>query len=200
MERAQRGADDLVIRTLLVFAICLAPTLALAEPCPNNPQALGTARVLEVSAAATPRVGAKQFRTTLDLAPKEVVLTFDDGPWPGTTEKVLAALARECVRATFFLLGRNAASYPALARRALAEGHTVAHHSFGHPLLNRMRPDKAEAEIDRGIAAVELALYGQPGDARAPACKSSNAQSEPGKAQPLCSPPPASEASGGEGS
>jgi len=185
-----------VIRTLPVFAICIAPTLALAEPCPNNPQALGTARVLEVSAAATPRVGAKQFRTTLDLAPKEVVLTFDDGPWPGTTEKVLAALARECVHATFFLLGRNAASYPALARRELAEGHTVAHHSFAHPLLNRMRPDKAEAEIDRGIAAVELALYQEKRDARASAVAACDLHN----AQPLCSPPPASEASGGEGS
>jgi len=154
-----------VIRALILLASCLLPAAVSAAPCPGRPDALGTARVLEVSAAATPRVGLKQFRSTLDLAPKEVVLTFDDGPWPGTTDKVLAALRDECVRATFFLLGRNAAAHPALARRELAEGHTVAHHTFAHPLLNRMRVDAAAAEIDRGIAAVERALYGDPGDA-----------------------------------
>ena len=89
------------------------------------------------------------------------MLTFDDGPWPGTTPKVLDALKRECVRATFFLLGRNAAAHPQLARRALSDGHTVGHHSYSHPLLNRMSVPEAEAEIDRGIAADELALYGE---------------------------------------
>jgi peptidoglycan/xylan/chitin deacetylase (PgdA/CDA1 family) len=90
-----------------------------------------------------------------------VVLTFDDGPWPGPTAKVLDALKHECVRATFFLLGRNAAAAPALAKRELAEGHTIAHHSFSHPLLGHMRVAAAEADIDRGIAAVERAVYGE---------------------------------------
>ena len=154
---------DMVIRTSILLAGCLLPAIAAAEtpvPCPGNPDALGTARVIEVSAAATPRVGSKQFRTSLDLAPKEVVLTFDDGPWPRTTGKVLTALTHECVRATFFLLGRNAAAAPALAKRELAEGHTIAHHSFAHPLLAHMSLAAADAEIDRGIAAVERAVYG----------------------------------------
>jgi peptidoglycan/xylan/chitin deacetylase (PgdA/CDA1 family) len=73
---------------------------------------------------------------------------------------VLDALKQECVLATFFLIGRNAAAHPDLAKRELAEGHTVAHHSFSHPMLNRMRPDGAEADIDRGFAAVDKALYG----------------------------------------
>jgi peptidoglycan-N-acetylglucosamine deacetylase len=133
---------------------------AAAETTCSNPDALGTSRVLSVSAAATPRVGTKQFAATLALAPKEVVLTFDDGPWPGPTSRVLDALRHECVRATFFLLGRNAAAFPALARREFAEGHTVAHHSFAHPLLGRMSLAAAEAEIDRGIVAVERAIHG----------------------------------------
>jgi len=132
-----------------------------AAPCPGNADALGTARVLAVDAATTPRVGRKHFRETLALAPKEVVLTFDDGPESGTTARVLDALKRECVRASFFLLGRNALAHPDLARRELAEGHTVAHHTFAHPLLNRMPAAAAEAEIDRGIAAVDSALYGR---------------------------------------
>ena len=89
------------------------------------------------------------------------MLTFDDGPWPGTTPRILDVLKNECVRATFFLLGRNAAAHPQFARRALAEGHSIGHHSYSHPLLDRMPLAKAEAEIDRGIAADEIAVYGQ---------------------------------------
>ncbi len=152
-----------MVRILLAVACAALPTIALAEPCPGNPDALGTARVLSVGATTTPRVGRKQFPATLPLAPKEVVLTFDDGPWPGPTAKVLDALKHECVRATFFLLGRNAAAAPALARRELAEGHTIAHHSYAHPLVSRMSLAAADAEVDRGIAAVERAVYGDAG-------------------------------------
>jgi len=152
----------------LVLAFCLAASAAHAQPrCAGNADALGTERVLKVDAATTPRVGRKHFPQTLPLAPKEVVLTFDDGPLPGTTTRVLDALKRECVRASFFLLGRNALANRELARRELSEGHTVAHHTHIHPLLNRMPPAAAEAEIDRGFAAVDTALYGEAG--RSPA-------------------------------
>jgi peptidoglycan/xylan/chitin deacetylase (PgdA/CDA1 family) len=157
-----------VLKPALLLALVLAARPAVAQtaqqPCPGNPDALSTSRVITVDAAVAPRVGRKQFPATLPLADKEVVLTFDDGPWPGTTSAVLDALRRECVRATFFLVGRNAADHPELARRELAEGHTVAHHSFRHPLLDRMSPEAAEAEIDRGIAAVDTALYGRATD------------------------------------
>jgi peptidoglycan/xylan/chitin deacetylase (PgdA/CDA1 family) len=148
---------------LLLFLLAPQPAVAqaAAQPCPGNPDALSTSRVISINAATTPRVGRKQFSATLPLADKEVVLTFDDGPWPGTTAAVLDALRRECVRATFFLVGRNAAAHPELARRELADGHTVAHHSFRHPLLNRMAGAAAEAEIDRGFAAVDQILYGE---------------------------------------
>jgi peptidoglycan-N-acetylglucosamine deacetylase len=148
---------------IVLAAISVASaTAALAAPaCPGNADALGTARVLEVDAATTPRVGRKQFPQTLPLASREVVLTFDDGPWPGTTERILATLAAECVRATFFLIGRNALAHPALVQREVAQGHTVAYHSFSHPMLDRMLIAGAEADIDRGIAAVDGALQGQ---------------------------------------
>jgi peptidoglycan/xylan/chitin deacetylase (PgdA/CDA1 family) len=72
----------------------------------------------------------------------------------------LDALKSECVHATFFLLGRNVSAHPELARRALAEGHSMGHHSYSHPLLNHMSLARAEGDIDRGIAADEFALYG----------------------------------------
>jgi peptidoglycan/xylan/chitin deacetylase (PgdA/CDA1 family) len=148
-----------MIRSLLAMAfLTMSATTVTAASCPGNADALGVERVIAVDAATTPRVGRKHFPATLPLARKEVVLTFDDGPWPGPTDRVLEALRRECVKATFFLLGRNAAEHPALVRREAAEGHTVAHHSFSHPLLPRLSLGAAEAEIDRGIAAVEGAL------------------------------------------
>ncbi len=144
----------------IAIAAALLPLPALAQPCPGNPDALGTERVLAVDAKITPRVGHKQFPQTLPLEAKELVLTFDDGPWPTTTPKVLDALKHECVQATFFLLGRNAEAYPHIAKRELAEGHSQGHHSFSHPLLNHMALGKAQAEIDHGIAADEYAVYG----------------------------------------
>jgi peptidoglycan-N-acetylglucosamine deacetylase len=145
----------------IATAAAFVPLAARAQLCPGNPQALGTERTIAVDAATTPRVGRKQFPRTLPLQPKELVLTFDDGPWPTTTPKILDALKRECVRATFFLLGRNVQAHPQIARRELAEGHSLGHHSFSHPLLGHMPLAKAEAEINRGIAADEYALYGR---------------------------------------
>ncbi len=145
----------------IALTVALVPWAATAQTCPGNPDALGTERILAVDAKTTPRIGRKQFPATLPLKPKELVLTFDDGPWPTTTPKVLDVLKHECVKATFFLLGRNAQAYPAIARRELAEGHSIGHHSFSHPLLSHMSLAKAEADIDRGIAADEAALYGQ---------------------------------------
>jgi peptidoglycan/xylan/chitin deacetylase (PgdA/CDA1 family) len=88
------------------------------------------------------------------------VLTFDDGPWPTTTQRVLAALAHECVRATFFLIGRPASEHPELVRRIAAEGHTIGHHTWSHRSLRRTRPGETTKEIDHGISAVEMALRG----------------------------------------
>ena len=144
----------------IALAAAFFSSAALAQSCPGNADALGTARQLEVDAKTWPRVGRKLFPVTLPLAAKELVLTFDDGPWPTTTPKVLDALKHECVQATFFLLGRNVQAHPEIAKRELAEGHSLGHHSFSHPLLNHLPMAKAEAEIDRGIAADELALYG----------------------------------------
>ena len=151
--------------TLLIALSALALDAAAAHaqtpPCPGSPDALGTARTLAVDAATLPRVGRKHFRDTLPLAPKEVVLTFDDGPEPGTTPRILDTLKRECVQASFFLLGRSALAHPELVRRERAEGHTVAHHTFAHPLLDRMPLAAAQAEMERGFSAVDNALYGR---------------------------------------
>jgi hypothetical protein len=140
-----------MIRTLpLLGTVLLAmlPRTGAAADCPGNPAALGTERALAIDPALAKPAGRKQFPQTLPLRPKEIVLTFDDGPSPSTTGRVLDALKSECVHATFFMLGRNAAADPTLAKRVLADGHTVAHHTYENPLLKRMPLDRAEAEID----------------------------------------------------
>ncbi|MEW6256647.1 MAG: polysaccharide deacetylase family protein [Pseudomonadota bacterium] len=126
--------------------------------CP--PDTLGTSRVLAVPAGV--QVGTKSFPQTLPLGDKEVVLTFDDGPWPGTTAAILDALKAQCVRATFFLIGENARARPGLVKREVAEGHTVAHHSMTHPekTLAKLPSEAARAEIDRGMEADDAAAYG----------------------------------------
>ena len=150
-----------MLRAVTILSLLGPIAAAAGEPCPAD--ALGTSRVIEVDAAANPRIGRREFPATLRLAAKEVVLTFDDGPWPGITTRVLDALRRECVRATFFVLGRNVAAAPQLARRILAEGHTVAHHTWSHRLLSRIPVAAAEVEIDRGIRTVDATLYGRTG-------------------------------------
>ena len=159
--RARRIAALAALQQVLILSGLLIPVPGAPARAECSADALGTSRVLAVDPAATPRVGRRQFAATLPLGPREVVLTFDDGPWPGSTPKVLDALRSECVKATFFVVGRNAVAHPDILRREHAEGHTVAHHTWSHPLLGRIATSAAEAEIDRGIAAVEGVLYGK---------------------------------------
>jgi peptidoglycan/xylan/chitin deacetylase (PgdA/CDA1 family) len=144
---------------IAIIALLACATAAQAAECPRA-GTLGTSRILAVDAAQTPRVGLKSFPQTLPLDDHEVVLTFDDGPWPPTTSRVLAALAKECVRATFFLIGTPASEHPELVRRIAAEGHTIGHHTWSHRSLVRIKPGETAQEIDRGISAVETALHG----------------------------------------
>src|SRR2546423_9723547 len=139
--RMIRGLLRLVAVAAAAATAAATQAAAAQTACPGNADALSTERVLVVDPATYRRVGRKHFLQTLPLKPKEVVLTFDDGPEPASTGRVLDALKRECVRASFFVLGRSAAAHPALLRRALQEGHTIAHHSFAHPLLNHMPVD-----------------------------------------------------------
>lgn len=145
---------------LILLAGIVLPAQAA---CP--PGALGTSRTQIIGNNGGLAIGLKTYPQTLALADHEVVLTFDDGPLPGTTPAVLDALAKECVQATFFLIGRNSAASPALVRREVAEGHTVGHHTYSHPslTLRGLTDAAARADIDRGFAADDRAAYGSAG-------------------------------------
>jgi peptidoglycan-N-acetylglucosamine deacetylase len=78
-----------------------------------------------------------------------VALTFDDGPTPGITDRILDELKRRKLHATFFMIGLRIAAAPDLARRVLAEGHDVGNHTFTHPKLTTLPDHEVEAEIQK---------------------------------------------------
>ncbi len=116
---------------------------------------------MTVDPARYPRVGLQSYPETLPLNDKEVVLTFDDGPRPPTTAAILDALAKECVKATFFVVGTNAKAYPVLLRRMADEGHTVAYHTMSHPNLGKISHAEALTQINDGFTATDRALTGR---------------------------------------
>jgi peptidoglycan/xylan/chitin deacetylase (PgdA/CDA1 family) len=131
---------------------------ALASGCPGNPGALGTSRILSIDPLERPTLGLSNYHDTLALSDHEVVLTFDDGPIPPYTAMVLDALAAECVKATFFVVGQMARAHPLLVQRAYREGHTIGTHTEHHAHLNRLPPAYAAKEILDGIASARSAL------------------------------------------
>ena len=138
---------------------CIGARAASAADCPGHPDALGTSRTLVVDPRAHPRIGSMQYPETLPLQDHEVVLTFDDGPLPRNSNQVLDILASQCVKATFFTIGRMAQAYPEGVRKLRDAGHTIGTHSQNHPLtMDRMPVERARQEIDDGIASVKAAL------------------------------------------
>jgi len=131
-----------------------------SNPTCKNPDALGVARVVEIDTTGGPGFGFEHFKQHDFLRDKEVVLTFDDGPWP-TTNAVVKALADECVRATFFAIGKHATYYPEILRGVAAAGHSVGSHTWSHQDLSKKSPDEAKAEIEKAISAVQWALGNQ---------------------------------------
>src|SRR5215831_9520511 len=129
-----------------------------------NPDALGVSRVVEIDTAGGPGFGFEHFKQFDFLEPKEVVLTFDDGPWPGNTPAVLKALDDECTKAVFFPIGKHATYHPEILRQVLAAGHTVGAHTWSHANLNgkKMTDQLAQDEVEKGFSAVKWALNADP--------------------------------------
>ncbi|MEM8796548.1 MAG: polysaccharide deacetylase family protein [Pseudomonadota bacterium] len=133
---------------------------AQAASCRDS-NALGVHREIKVTRRTGFFLGTGKTGS-IGLKPGEVVLTFDDGPREGITDRILEALAAECTKATFYVLGRSARTFPHLVRRAAREGHTIATHTQSHPFLTRHGNEKIAAELRRGMRSVNWALKGTP--------------------------------------
>ena len=136
-------------------------TAASRPPC-GNPDALGVSRVVEIDTAGGPGFGFEQFKAYDFLREHEVVLTFDDGPWPGNTPAVLKALADQCTKALFFPIGKHAMWHPEILKQVAAAGHTIGSHTWSHADLSKLTIDQAKEEFEKGASAVRAAL-GEPG-------------------------------------
>jgi peptidoglycan/xylan/chitin deacetylase (PgdA/CDA1 family) len=131
-------------------------------PC-NNPNALGIGRTVEIDTTGGPGFGFEHFKELDFLRDKEVVLTFDDGPWPVNTPSVLKTLAEECTTGIFFPIGKHATYYPEILKQVLAAGHTVGSHTWSHAALvnKKLSEDQRKEEIEKGFSAVKWALGGK---------------------------------------
>jgi len=139
-----------------------APAAVAAQSKCDNPNALGVTRVVQIDTTGGPGFGFQNFKAYDFLKDHEVVLTFDDGPWPGNTPAVLKALADQCTKAVFFPIGKHAGWHPEIMKQVEAAGHTIGSHTWSHKDLTKLTPDEAKAEIEKGIAAVSIALGNKP--------------------------------------
>jgi peptidoglycan-N-acetylglucosamine deacetylase len=148
------------------------PSAPAASSCPGNPNALGVSRVVEIDTTGGPGFGFEHFKTHDFLREGEVVLTFDDGPWPKNTPAVLAALAAHCTKAIFFPIGLHATYEPGILKQVAAAGHAVGSHTWCHQDLSKTKGHcltngkvqtveyKPIDEIEKGISAVHWAVGG----------------------------------------
>ena len=148
----------------LAIALFASPSRADEDSaaCTASQNTLGVSRVVEIDTAGGPGFGSEQFKTYDFLRPGEIVLTFDDGPWPGNTPAVLKALRDQCTKAVFFPIGEHALWHPALLRDVAAAGHTVGSHTWSHANLGKLDPAQAKDEIEKGFSAVRAALQDSP--------------------------------------
>ena len=139
------------------------PAATAIPPC-DKPGGIGLSRIVEIDTTGGPGFGFEHFKQYDFLRDKEVVLTFDDGPWPGNTPAVLKTLTDECLKATFFEIGKHATWHPEITKQVIEAGMTVGTHTWSHKDLAR-NPyakdiEQAKQEIEMGISAVHMAAAG----------------------------------------
>jgi len=134
-----------------------APATPASANC-ANPNALGISRTVEIDTTGGPGFGFEHFKQYDFLQPGEVVLTFDDGPWPHNTQEVLAALAAQCTKAVFFPIGEHTMWAPEILKQVDAAGHTIGSHTWSHKDLSKLSQQDAKDEIEKGISAVRWGL------------------------------------------
>ncbi|WFU44772.1 polysaccharide deacetylase family protein [Bradyrhizobium sp. CB82] len=141
------------------------PAAQAAQPARaacSNPNALGVARTVEIDTTGGPGFGFEHFKELDFLRDHEVVLTFDDGPWPRNTPAVLKALADECTTGIFFPIGKHSTYEPEILKQVYAAGHTIGAHTWSHANLNdkKLNEQQRKDEIEKGFSAVKWALGG----------------------------------------
>jgi peptidoglycan/xylan/chitin deacetylase (PgdA/CDA1 family) len=161
---AQNASGPALVAATPPAAPAAAPPPVTAIAACDKPGGMGLTRVVEIDTTGGPGFGFEHFKQYDFLRDKEVVLTFDDGPWPENTPAVLKALADNCLKATFFEIGEHAMWHPEIAKQVAAAGNTIGSHTWSHKDLSK-KPyaddiDLAKQEIEMGVSAVHAAVAG----------------------------------------
>lgn len=159
---AARAKDDVEVTASLSKPApppAPAPAPAPVKSTCANPDALGVSRVVVIDTTGGPGFGFLQYKQFDFLTDKEVVLTFDDGPWP-TTPAVLKALSDECTKGLFFPVGKHTTYHPEILKQVFTAGHTVGSHTWSHAHLDSKKLTEAQMkeEIEKGFSAVKMAI------------------------------------------
>jgi peptidoglycan-N-acetylglucosamine deacetylase len=169
----------LAIAALSCAVFALLHTLLGSIPADALIASTGIAKTVDVSSAIASTIPMnfdvpKNFQAkTIKDAPvpvseKVIALTFDDGPWPETTEQILATLKKERIKATFYMIGQPLKSFPEIGKKVLADGHAIANHTLHH-WYHAMSPLVAQREIEdtakiiKEVLNVETAYFRPPG-------------------------------------
>ncbi|MFT3731645.1 MAG: polysaccharide deacetylase family protein [Hyphomicrobium sp.] len=146
-------------RWKLSFAVSSALLLSLSaaharadETCAAG--TLGVSRTIEVDTTGGPWFGEPHGDRDF-LKPGEVVLTFDDGPSPADTREILAALAKQCTKATFFMVGEMVAVHPEIVKEVASQGHTIGTHTWSHPNVARLTLPEIQHEVEATFDIVQ---------------------------------------------
>lgn len=148
-------------------------TALLVTACAQDDSASSRSRQPSISIGAEgamaprpPRVPASY--NAVNTSRPVVALTFDDGPHPEYTPKLLDILRHHGVRATFYVIGRSVETYPEIARRIVAEGHEIANHTWSHPALPSISPARLDQEITKTSETIYRVTGRKPTNMRPP--------------------------------
>jgi len=145
-------ATIVFLPALMAFAQETTPTVPKDKPVPSP---------VRPKATPTPAEPPITFNSVHVDGPY-IALTFDDGPSPVLTPKLLDLLAARHLKATFFVVGQNAADHPDILKRAVREGHEIANHSWSHPNLGKMSDEAVRRELQKTDDAIAAAIGKRP--------------------------------------
>lgn len=128
-----------------------------ADACADDGKVLGVSRIVEIDTTGGPIIGGDQKNAKQFLNDGEVVLTFDDGPAKNSTKAILKALADQCTKATFFMVGQMALSDPEMVRAVAAGGNTIGTHTWSHKNMRSANSQVLGQQIESAISMVSQA-------------------------------------------
>ncbi len=151
-----------LITSAMVIASTPSPAPILSSPPLTSPTGTSAQLTPEKTGKEVQPASPRLVYSSVHVAGPYIAMTFDDGPSPVSTPKLLDMLKARGIKATFFLIGENVAAHPDIVKRIYAEGHEVANHSWSHPPLNRCSSEKFQHELNATNEAIQAATGFRP--------------------------------------